>query len=431
MEYILFSIASYVVYGGFLGFCHLGVLRRFLCLRPFWPCRIAAFCMCSVASSMIVWVGDNNLLLTLPFYFVLLFFCTQGDWQARLVVPACLFCIAMSLNALIDSASRLYSPHDFVSTLLRCLAWLLLYLVARRFFGRPASSLSLSPRLWWIALGLTVAPLSALITVVLVNGYNDTQVGLVQTALILPFVLLSALAILFSLVQLSRQWALEQEHQLASMREVYYQGIQREQQQVRRLRHDMANHWTALCGFLEAGQTERALDYLQSLQSASHSTQHFCANQAADIVLSAKAAAAGQAGVCVDWQVELPEDLPVADLDLCALLGNALDNAIEAAAAAADKKVVVRARADKGVLMLRVENSVAGPLRPQKDGLFATTKADSTSHGFGLKNMEQIAQRYGGTLQASAGQGRFELLAWLPLGQPPAAHDKKSPSRLG
>ena len=91
MEYILFSIASYVVYGGFLGFCHLGVLRRFLCLRPFWPCRIAAFCMCSVASSMIVWVGDNNLLLTLPFYFVLLFFCTQGDWQARLVVPACLF----------------------------------------------------------------------------------------------------------------------------------------------------------------------------------------------------------------------------------------------------------------------------------------------------------------------------------------------------
>ena len=182
-----------------------------------------------------------------------------------------------------------------MSTLLRCLAWLLLYLVARRFFGRPASSLSLSPRLWWIALGLTVAPLSALITVVLVNGYNDTQVGLVQTALILPFVLLSALAILFSLVQLSRQWALEQEHQLASMREVYYQGIQREQQQVRRLRHDMANHWTALCGFLETGQTARALDYLQSLQSASHSTQHFCANQAADIVLSAKAAAAGQA----------------------------------------------------------------------------------------------------------------------------------------
>ena len=74
---------------------------------------------------------------------------------------------------------------------------------------------------------------------------------------------------------------------------------------------------------------------------------------------------------------------------------------------------------------------MAGPLRPQKDGLFATTKADSASHGFGLKNMEQIAQRYGGTLQASAEQGRFELLAWLPLGQTPAAHDKKSPSRLG
>ena len=139
-----------------------------------------------------------------------------------------------------------------MSTLLRCLAWLLLYLVARRFYGRPASSLSLSPRLWSIALGLTVAPLSALITVVLVNGYNDTQVGLVQTALILPFVLLSALAVLLSLVQLPRQWALEQEHQAGQHAGVSLPGIQREQQQVRRLRHDMADSLDSPLRFSES-----------------------------------------------------------------------------------------------------------------------------------------------------------------------------------
>ena len=56
-------------------------------------------------------------------------------------------------------------------------------------------------------------------------------------------------------------------------------------------------------------------------------------------------------------------------------------------------------------------------LAPGPDGLFGTTKADQRAHGFGLRGMREIAARYGGTLEAAARDGKFELVACLPLAE--------------
>lgn len=112
--------------------------------------------------------------------------------------------------------------------------------------------------------------------------------------------------------------------------------------------------------------------------------------------------------------VTLPKELPIADADLCALLGNALDNAIEAGQKAPDKRILIRMRADGGMLMLWVENSCAQtPM--EKDGMFATSKSNGEQHGFGIRGMREIATRNGGTLETRAQGNRFELVACLPL----------------
>ena len=204
---------------------------------------------------------------------------------------------------------------------------------------------------------------------------------------------------------------------LAALREVYYQGLQGQEDQVRRLRHDLRNHLTALQGLLARGQTGAADGYLKQLldSEALHGRRRLCENETADIVLSAKAQAMEQAGVNARFGVSLPKDLPLAPTDLCALLGNALDNALEAARQTPEGWVSVRARADKGLLMLQVENSAPGlPVR-EKTGRFATTKADKSAHGFGLAGMEEIARRCGGTLEAKAEEGRFALTVCIPL----------------
>ena len=136
-----------------------------------------------------------------------------------------------------------------------------------------------------------------------------------------------------------------------------------------------------------------------------------CENETANIVLASKAETMDQAGLTGDFAVSLPKILPIADMDLCALLGNALDNAIEAAVQAEDKQITVRCRVDKGLFMLRVENAVEGEVRPD----LATTKADKSVHGFGLAGMREIAERCGGSLETRTGSGRFELVACIPL----------------
>ena len=92
-------------------------------------------------------------------------------------------------------------------------------------------------------------------------------------------------------------------------------------------------------------------------------------------------------GVAADFAVSLPRDLPVADMDLCALLGNALDNAIEGSRGAGERRITIRCKADKGLFMLRVENTLGGAVQPD----LATTKTDKAAHGFGIPGKSQSA----------------------------------------
>lgn len=85
---------------------------------------------------------------------------------------------------------------------------------------------------------------------------------------------------------------------------------------------------------------------------------------------------------------------------------------MEAAANAQDKRVEIRVRADRRMLMLRVENSFADA-PTEKRGMFATMKENAEAHGFGIRGMHEIAARYSGTLDTKVIGNRFELVACL------------------
>jgi len=268
-------------------------------------------------------------------------------------------------------------------------------------------------------LGLAAMPLCALAAVVLLtyDKYDSPTVYSLSLNLglaVLPFVLLTSLVLLFAILTLADHERLERADRLATLRESYYRGLRREERQVRQLRHDLRNHLTAVRGMLEAGEAQRALGYLDQMAGspALSGTRRLCENEAANVVLAAKAEEMERDGLEADFAVVLPAVLPIADTDLCALLGNALDNAMEAARQAADRRITVRCRAEKGLFMLRVENALAGEVRP---GL-STTKADPSAHGFGIAGMREIAQRYGGSLDAGVRESRFELVVCFPLG---------------
>lgn len=398
------------------GFFLYRLCLPFIRPRAGWRRRFLLVATLGVSSGMIIWVGDPNLLYTLPVYFALFLLCTEGDWVGRLAVCAIFFCLEMSVCAILDTylpASELY--HTLIR-LMRPMIFGGLWLALRR--RLPQEAFTLPRRLWGLVLALALMPLCALASVVLLtyDKYSSPSIHNLSMHLglaILPFVLLTSLVLLFAIMILADHERLEQADRLASLRESYYQGLRREQRQVRQLRHDLRNHLTAVRGILEAGGTEKALAYLDEIAGspALRGSIRFCENETANVVLASKAEEMEQEGLQGDFAVSLPKEMPVADTDLCALLGNALDNAAEAARKTKDRKILFRCRAEKGLFMMRVENAVNGAVSPDLE----TTKTDKSAHGFGITGMREIAARYGGTLDTRVRAGRFELVVCFPL----------------
>lgn len=401
------------------GFFLYQLCRPFIEFRKgrFW--WILLFLTFAGTSGMVIWIGDPNMLYTMPVYFLLFLLCTRGDVTGRLAVGIIFFCLEMSVCALLDTYVQTidtYRIYDVLVRVLRTLIFGILWLLLRQ--RLPGERVRISRRLWQVVLGLAIMPLCALVAVVLLTfqKYDSAAVytlAMNQGIVVLPFVLLTSVVLLYAVVILADHEQLEQSNRLAGLREIYYQGLRQQEHQVRQIRHDLRNHLTVIQGLLEQGDTQGAIGYLDRIAGspALRGSKRFCDNETANVVLSAKAETMEQLGITVDFTVSLPQNLSVADTDLAALLGNALDNAIEGAQNAASKKIMLCCRADKGLLMLRLENTVGGKINQD----LSTTKADKTSHGFGIPGMREIAERYHGTLHAAMENDRFVLLVCLVI----------------
>lgn len=379
-----------------------------------WP-RLVLLLLYSGSCGMVIWIGDPNMIYTMLVFFPCFFLVTQGQFAHRLALAMIAFCYIMSACAMIDSYAYMAEGYDYIVRLLRPVVFGGIYFFFRK--RLPGEPVSLSSGLWKLMLGLAVMPFFSLVAVVGLTYYRyDSLVYIVsknQGLAVLPAVLLGSLLLLRAIITLTDYERLQSESRLSALREMYYQGLQREQNQVRTLRHDMRNHMAVLQGLLDNGDTGKAEEYLRELlgSAALSGGRRICAHKTANAVLSVKLGEMERLGIPSDLQVNLPEKLDISDTDLCALLGNALDNAMEACTKVKTPDIRLRCRMDKGMLMLMVSNPLSGDEKP---GL-GTTKADGKNHGFGLPGMTEIARRCGGSLDTRTEDGRFELIACIPM----------------
>ena len=146
-------------------------------------------------------------------------------------------------------------------------------------------------------------------------------------------------------------------------------------------------------------------------------------NDALDVILSEKSLICEQSGITLSCIADGACLSRMAASDLYSLFGNALDNAIEAVSKLSDaskRSISLVVRESHGAASIHVENYCEGELE-FRDSLPVTTKRnaagspDEANHGFGMKSMRHICERYGGTLTTSAAGGVFKLDALIPL----------------
>ena len=212
----------------------------------------------------------------------------------------------------------------------------------------------------------------------------------------------------FSLRQPFRRWGQEVELQSRD-----YRAVRQKMELGRVYRHDLHHHLAALDAILsrEAGG-EDARRYIRDLRGALSETlpENWCASGSINAMLSAYLSQARENGCQVAVEMQLPELFPFDEIDLCVMLANALENAVNACRELPEERRYIRLSAeltDNQRFILTVENACACKVDFGPDGLPAV--ASRPGHGLGLRSISAVVEKYRGLLRCQCPDGAFIL----------------------
>ncbi len=195
-----------------------------------------------------------------------------------------------------------------------------------------------------------------------------------------------------------------------------YHAIEQKLRADAEARHEFSHNVTAIYSLWQSGDSEALGRMIKDLQrqNAALSQTQFTKNFTINVILQDAASRAAKAGVSFDAQVRAAE-LAIPEADLCRLLMNMLDNALEAAAGAEGERFVrFRAAERNGFLAIKCENSFSHELKRDEKGGLVSTKSGG-QHGLGVRLMSETAERYGSIPDISAADGVFTVQTALKL----------------
>lgn len=140
-------------------------------------------------------------------------------------------------------------------------------------------------------------------------------------------------------------------------------------------------------------------------------------NKCIDALINVKYMTAKEKGIDFILKIFIPEELPINQCDMGIVLGNILDNAIEATEKcnSSAKKIEIIMGIKKEALVLVVKNPLAGSLKRNKDGKLLSTKEDSKRHGYGINSVIKVARKYNGDVIIEEEGGEFVITVTMNL----------------
>lgn len=176
-----------------------------------------------------------------------------------------------------------------------------------------------------------------------------------------------------------------------------------------KLYHDLNNHLNVLYQFLEEGEMEEAKKYIREISQPIQKLTKtvWTGVDVVDVIISSKVEKMRNKGISWDINAEFPKNTSIQPYDLCTILSNLLDNAVEAVERTGKQgNISLTIRKINYFLMIRIANSCIGK-NNSFDALPKTTKEDKTMHGWGLQNVRETVQKYGGTLKFKQEENQF------------------------
>lgn len=185
--------------------------------------------------------------------------------------------------------------------------------------------------------------------------------------------------------------------------------IKQSQENLKIIRHDIKNHVLSLQSLIDNKDYEEVGKYIRTVVNQINYTDEYArsGNSEIDSILNYKISKAQIYEIKCDISLKVPEKLNVRPFDLSVILGNLMDNAIEAASKSKnEKKINVSIDLDRNVLYINISNSFDGVLN-YKNGKLSTTHMDKENHGLGLNSIRRSVDMYNGTMEIHHNEKMF------------------------
>lgn len=192
-----------------------------------------------------------------------------------------------------------------------------------------------------------------------------------------------------------------------------YERVKKEYERKSKVLHDFKHQLAALAAYLKDGAYENAKTYLQAMtkeldMSPSAKTLR-TGSPLADMILDSKLKTARAYGIQTRADIQNLSN-PLSERDMSILLGNLLDNAIEASVLSpeGEKKLLIQMIGKGAIMIIHIENSI-GQMPVEKNGQLVSSKADSAEHGWGMKSIRSIVEQNHGRMKYAYDDKTFSI----------------------
>ena len=196
-------------------------------------------------------------------------------------------------------------------------------------------------------------------------------------------------------------------HQL-ELQTLQYENLQERILETRKANHDLRHHITVMQGYLEQDDHESLRQYFSTLKAQTPGGNlHYCQHYTLNMLLAYFSQLSKENGIACSIKANIPAQLPIPDNDLAVLIGNLVENALEACIAQTkgEKKLLICGQTQGNKLLFTIDNTFDRPVRKDLSGVFLSSK--HVGHGIGIESAKAIVLRYNGQLRIEQNDGMF------------------------
>lgn len=264
------------------------------------------------------------------------------------------------------------------------------------------------PKMFTVAIVLVLLTSVILLTMV----FRQNDVNYVFSMISLSCVLISSFIIVYLYDSIARLFDERTKSELIKREKTYYHNqselLQKNYGDLRKFRHDLNNKIIVIKQLLEKNKIEELNKYISGLSGKIDKTDTYChsGNVAVDSIVNYKLSFACEKGIDIRTDISIPPEIIIEDDDIVIIIGNLLDNAIEAVGEKG--YICFQLKLNKNSIYINVENSHSNNFNKEK-GKLITTKEDKKMHGIGLKSVESVVEKYEGVMDVSYDDVKFDV----------------------